>query len=106
MRYIIFGGSGFVGRYAVAALQEAMANSRIEQGEIVCVDVAEFVGLENVNFCENSGQGVKFAKQKFSSLASKNSNDKSPSLADGVSQKSPSLAEGDLGGWVFCVAKS
>ena len=56
MRYIIFGGSGFVGRYAVAALQEAMANSRIEKGEIVCVDVAEFVGLESVS--ENSGQGV------------------------------------------------
>ena len=99
MRYIIFGGSGFVGRYAVAALQEAMANSRIEKGEIVCVDVAEFVGLENVNFCENSGQGVNFAKQKSPSLANKNSNDKSPSLASGDSlSKSPSLAEGDLGG--------
>lgn len=39
MRYLIFGGSGFVGRYTINFLLEAMQNSRIEKGEIINFDL-------------------------------------------------------------------
>lgn len=38
MRYIVLGGSGFVGSYTIAALAESMANSRIQKAEIFCLD--------------------------------------------------------------------
>lgn len=38
MRYIVLGGSGFVGSYTIAALVESMANSRIQKAEIFCLD--------------------------------------------------------------------
>ena len=38
MRYIVLGGSGFVGSYTIAALVESMANNRIEKAEIFCLD--------------------------------------------------------------------
>lgn len=39
MRYIVFGGSGFVGYWAIKALQEAISLSRIKNGEIICLDI-------------------------------------------------------------------
>ncbi len=38
MRYIVLGGSGFVGSYTIAALAESMANNRIQKAEIFCLD--------------------------------------------------------------------
>lgn len=38
MRYIVIGGSGFVGVYTIFALQEAMQTGRLKQGEILCLD--------------------------------------------------------------------
>lgn len=38
MRYIVLGGSGFVGSYTIAALAESMANSCIQKAEIFCLD--------------------------------------------------------------------
>ena len=55
MRYVVFGGSGFVGRYTIAALQRAMAESRIKRGEILCVDIADFVPLNDEKCGENLG---------------------------------------------------
>lgn len=41
MRYIVIGGGGFVGNYALAALRKAFAESRIEKGEIIALDLQE-----------------------------------------------------------------
>lgn len=51
MRYIVFGGGGFVGRYTIKALQEAMQNARIAKGKIICVDIQKPQNLaQNVEF--------------------------------------------------------
>lgn len=51
MRYIVFGGSGFVGRYTIKALQEAMQNSHIAKGQIICADIQKPQNLaQNVEF--------------------------------------------------------
>lgn len=39
MRYIVFGGSGFVGTYTLQALKKAMLENRIENGEIIALDL-------------------------------------------------------------------
>lgn len=41
MRYIVIGGSGFVGRYTLSALAQAMQNSRIVRGEIINLDLID-----------------------------------------------------------------
>ncbi|MGX2982092.1 NAD-dependent epimerase/dehydratase family protein [Helicobacter sp. 23-1045] len=38
-RYIVIGGSGFVGKYAINALKEAIEISRIKKGEIINIDI-------------------------------------------------------------------
>ena len=39
-RYVVFGGSGFVGVYAINALKMAIDSARIKKGEIVNIDIA------------------------------------------------------------------
>lgn len=39
MRYLVFGGSGFVGLYVLKALNLAMKNAQIQRGEILCLDL-------------------------------------------------------------------
>lgn len=39
-RYVVLGGSGFVGVYAIGALKMAIDSARIEKGEIINIDIA------------------------------------------------------------------
>lgn len=49
MRYIVIGGSGFVGSYTIAALVESMANNRIEKAEIFCLDRVQNHALDSLS---------------------------------------------------------
>ncbi|GAD18069.1 NAD-dependent epimerase/dehydratase family protein [Helicobacter fennelliae] len=51
MRYIVIGGSGFVGVYTIFALQEAMQTGRLKQGEILCLDLIPNETLTKQGFC-------------------------------------------------------
>ena len=87
MRYVVFGGSGFVGRYTIAALQRAMAQKRIKRGEILCVDIADFVPLddekcgENLgNFSSNSAQNSQISLNSTPNSNENSQNSAAPSL--------------------------
>lgn len=49
MRYIVIGGSGFVGSYTIAALQESIAQGCIDSGEIVCLDRVQNHALDTLS---------------------------------------------------------
>lgn len=49
MRYIVLGGSGFVGSYTIAALAESMAKNRIDSGEIICLDRVPNPALDSLS---------------------------------------------------------
>lgn len=49
MRYIVIGGSGFVGSYTIAALVESVANNRIDSGEIFCLDRVQNHALDSLS---------------------------------------------------------
>lgn len=68
MRYIIIGGSGFVGGYTIAALLESMKQGRVDSGKIICLDrvesefVREQARINSVHFVHcDLLQGFDFA---------------------------------------------
>ncbi len=98
MRYVVFGGSGFVGRYTIAALQRAMAQNRIKCGEILCVDIADFVPLKDEKCGENLGNFVNFSQNLGENLEqsvnlNENSQENSHS-AQNTHPQTPSAREG------------
>lgn len=52
MRYIVIGGSGFVGSYTITALRESIAQGRIDSGEIICLDRVQNHTLGTFVFCD------------------------------------------------------
>ena len=66
MRYVVFGGSGFVGRYTIKALQEAIKTHSITKGKIICADIIKPQNLaQNVEFHSvDISQDFEFAFEK------------------------------------------